>query len=258
MSEPKRSGQAPPLAPPTAGLAGQVALVTGAARRIGREIALALAEAGAQVGVNFNSSAAEAEKTVAEIHARGGGAVALQADVSSAAQVQQLVMAAEEKLGPVDILVNNAGIFAPGEWDKINEEDWDLFMSVNLKSQFLCAQAVARGMKRRGRGKIVNLASLGGLEVWSGYIPYSVSKAGVIQLTRLLARALAPEVQVNAVAPGTIQFPGEEPDQRYIESAPMKRTGAGRDIAAAVLFFCTASDFITGQILAVDGGHSLI
>ena len=250
MGEPKLSGQAPPLAE-------RVALVTGAARRIGRDIALTLAEAGARVAVNYNSSAAEAEKTVAEIHAKNGRAAALQADVSSAGQVQQLVEATEQKLGPVDILVNNAGIFAPGEWDKINEEDWDLFMNVNLKSQFLCAQAVARGMKRRGRGRIVNLASLGGLEVWSGYIPYCVSKAGVIHLTRLLARALAPEVQVNAVAPGTIQFPGEEPDQRYIERAPLKRTGTGRDIAAAVLFFCAGTDFVTGQILAVDGGYSL-
>ena len=250
MSEPVLGGQAPPLA-------GQVALVTGAARRIGREIALTLAEAGARVAVNYHSSATEAEKTVAEIHSRGGQAVALQADVSSAGEVLQLVEATKEKLGPVDILVNNAGIFAPGQWDKINEADWDLFMNVNLKSQFLCAQAVSRGMKQRGRGKIVNLASLGGLEVWSGYIPYCVSKAGVIHLTRLLARALAPEVQVNAVAPGTIQFPGEEPDPGYIQRAPLKKTGRGKDIAGAVLFFCTGSDFVTGQILTVDGGYSL-
>jgi len=250
MSEPLLRGQAPPLA-------GQVALVTGAARRIGREIALALAEAGARVAVNYNSSESDARETVGEIEKRGGRAVALQADVSSAGEVQQLVGATEEKLGPVDILVNNAGIFAPGEWDKINEADWDLFMNVNLKSQFLCAQAVGRGMKRRGRGKIVNLASLGGLEAWPGYIPYCVSKAGVIHLTRLLARALAPEVQVNAVAPGTIQFPGEEPDRRYIERSPLKKTGAGRDIAGAVVFFCTGSDFVTGQILVVDGGYSL-
>lgn len=250
MSEPSLGGQASPLA-------GQVALVTGAARRIGREIALTLAGAGAPVAVNYRSSAADAEKTVAAIRSRGGQAVALQADVSSAGEVVQLVEATQEKLGPVDILVNNAGIFAPGEWDKINEADWDLFMNVNLKSQFLCAQAVARGMKQRGHGKIVNLASLGGLEVWSGYIPYCVSKAGVIHLTRLLARALAPEVQVNAVAPGTIQFPGEEPDQRYMQRAPLKKTGRGKDIAGAVLFFCTGSDFITGQILTVDGGYSL-
>ena len=209
------------------------------------------------LAVNYNSSESDARETVGEIERRGGRAVALQADVSSAGEVQRLVGAAEEKLGPVDILVNNAGIFAPGEWDKINEADWDLFMNVNLKSQFLCAQAVGRGMKRRGRGKIVNLASLGGLAVWPGYIPYCVSKAGVIHLTRLLARALAPEVQVNAVAPGTIQFPGEEPDRRYIERSPLKKTGAGRDIAGAVVFFCTGSDFVTGQILVVDGGYSL-
>jgi 3-oxoacyl-[acyl-carrier protein] reductase/pteridine reductase len=238
-------------------LKGQVALVTGAARRIGRDIALTLADAGAAIAVNYNRSQAEARATVREIEKRGGRAVALQADVSRAAEVERLLKAIEQKLGPVDILVNNAGIFAPGRWDKIKESDWDRFLNVNLKSQFLCAQAVARGMKRRGRGKIVNLASLGGLLAWPGYIPYCVSKAGVIHLTRLLARALAPEVQVNAVAPGTIQFPGEKPDRRYRERAPLKRTGEGKDIAAAVLFFCAGSDFITGQILVVDGGYSL-
>jgi len=250
MAEPSLGGQGPPLA-------GQVALVTGAAKRIGRSIALTLADAGAQVVVNYQSSAAEAEKTVAEIRKRGREAVAVQADVSRPAEIQALVAAAEEQLGPVDILVNNAGIFAPGEWDKVTEADWDMFMSVNLKSQFLCAQAVAPGMKQRGRGKIVNLASLGGLRVWPGFIPYSVSKAGVIHLTRLLARALAPEVQVNAVAPGTIQFPGETPDERYIQRAPMHRVGRSDEVAQAVLFLCTQTGFITGQVVAVDGGFSL-
>jgi 3-oxoacyl-[acyl-carrier protein] reductase/pteridine reductase len=238
-------------------LKGQVALVTGAAKRIGRSIALSLAEAGARVVVNYSTSAIEAEKTVEEIKQRGGEAVALQADVSRPAEVQALVAAAEKQLGPVDILVNNAGIFAPGEWDKVTEADWDMFMSVNLKSQFLCAQAVAPGMKRRGRGKIVNLASLGGLRVWSGFIPYCVSKAGVIHLTRLLARALAPEIRVNAVAPGTIQFPEEAPDERYIRQAPLKKTGQGPDIAETVLFLCAGAGFITGQVVVVDGGFSL-
>lgn len=250
MGEQPLKGQAPPLA-------GQVALVTGAAKRIGRSIALRLAAAGARVVVNYNTSATEARETVAEIKRQGGEAAAVQADVSRSAEVQALVAAAEKQVGPVDILVNNAGFFAPGEWDKVSEADWDRFMNANLKSQFLCARAVAPGMKQRGRGTIVNLASLGGLRAWSGFIPYCVSKAGVIHLTRLLARALAPEIRVNAVAPGTIQFPDEAPDERYIRQAPLKKTGRGLDIAETVLFLCAQSEFITGQVVVVDGGFSL-
>lgn len=251
MSEQALKGKATPLA-------GQVALVTGAARRIGRDIALALAEAGAAVAVNYKGSAEDAEKTVADIKSAGSKAAAIQADVSRKAEVEALVRATEAKLGPVDILVNNAGIFGPGPWNEVTEEDWDRFMNANLKAQFLCAQAVAPGMKQRGRGKIVNLASLGGLLVWSGFIPYCVSKAGVIHLTRLLARALGPEIQVNAVAPGTIQFPDETADESYARRAPLRRTGKGEDIAQTVLFLCTGPGFITGQIVAVDGGYSLI
>jgi NAD(P)-dependent dehydrogenase (short-subunit alcohol dehydrogenase family) len=207
-------------------LQNQVALVTGAAKRIGRGIALTLAGAGARVAVNYNASGAAADEVVRAIERQGGQAVALQADVSKLAEVKKLVAAAEERLGPIDILVNNAGIFAPYDWQKITEADWDRFQEVNLRAQFFSAQAVAPGMKRRGRGKIVNLASLGGLQPWPSFIPYCVSKAGVIMLTRCLARALGPEVQVNAVAPGSIQFPGEEPDERYICRAPLKKTPA--------------------------------
>jgi NAD(P)-dependent dehydrogenase (short-subunit alcohol dehydrogenase family) len=238
-------------------LQGQVALVTGAAKRIGRAIALTLAEAGARVVVSYSTSEAEAEETVREIERRGGQGVAMQADVSRPAEVKKLVAAAEKKFGPVDILVNNAGIFAALQWDKISEADWDRFQNVNLKAQFFCAQAVAKGMKERRRGKIINLASLGGLRAWPTFIPYCVSKAGVIMLTRCLARALAPEIQVNAVAPGSIQFPGEEPNENYIHRAPLKRTGTPQDVARAVLFLCTQADFITGQVLVVDGGYSL-
>ncbi len=238
-------------------LQGQVALVTGAAKRIGRSIALTLAGAGARVVVNYATSEAEAQATVADIKKQGGEAVALAADVSRPAEVTRLVAAAEEQLGPVDILVNNAGIFAAYEWEKITEADWDRFLNTNLKAQFFCAQAVAPGMKRRGRGAIVNLASLGGMKVWPAFIPYCVSKAGVIHLTRLLAKALGPEIRVNAVAPGTIQFEGEKPDENYIRRAPLKKTGTGDDIAQTVLFLCAGSEFITGQVLVVDGGYSL-
>ena len=181
-------------------LQGQVALVTGAAKRIGRSIALTLAGAGARVVVNYARSEADARATVEEIKKQGGEAVALAADVSRPAEVTRLVAEAEKQLGPVDILVNNAGIFAAYEWEKITEADWDRFMNTNLKAQFFCAQAVAPGMKRRGRGTIVNLASLGGMKVWPAFIPYCVSKAGVIHLTRLLAKALGPEIKSSSEA----------------------------------------------------------
>jgi NAD(P)-dependent dehydrogenase (short-subunit alcohol dehydrogenase family) len=238
-------------------LAGQVAVVTGGAKRIGRSIALTLAWAGARVVVNYKTSEAEARATVAEISKHGGEALALAADVSRPSEVGELVAAAEKRFGPVDILINNAGIFAQLRWEEITETDWDRFLAINLKSQFLCAQAVAPPMKRRGQGKIVNLASLGGLLAWPRFIPYCVSKAGVIHLTRCLARALGPEIQVNAIAPGTVQFPDEEPDQNYIRRAPLQKTGTGDDIAQTALFLCTASDFITGQVFVVDGGYSL-
>ncbi len=238
-------------------LRNQTALVTGGAKRIGRAIALALGEAGARVVVNYRTSEADAQATAKDIERQGSEALAVQADVSRPAEIRRLVAAAEERFGGVDLLVNNAGLFDRGEWDKVTEADWDRFLDTNLKAQFFCAQAVAGGMKRRGRGKIVNLASLGGLRVWPGYIPYGVSKAGVIHLTRLLARALGPEIQVNAVAPGTIQFEPEQPDANYARRAPLRRTGTGEDIAGAVLFLCTRAEFITGQVLVVDGGYSL-
>src|SRR3972149_6971780 len=208
-------------------LQGQVALVTGGAKRLGRSISLGLAGAGARVAVNYNTSEKEAADLVKETQRQGSEAAALQADVSRPAEVKRLAAAAEKQLGGVDILVNNAGIFARFKWDEITEADWDRFLNTNLKSQFFCAQAVAPGMKRKGRGRIVNIASLGGLLAWPAFIPYGVSKAGVIHLTRLLARALAPEIQVNAVAPGTIQCPADETDASYIRRAPLKRSGTG-------------------------------
>jgi len=239
---------------PTKALAGQVALVTGAAKRIGRSIALRLASEGADIVVNYRESKAEAEQLAQEIRKSGRRAIAVQADVSRRAEVQKLFAATEKEFGRLDILVNNAGIFEAAKFEDITDEQWDQMMNANLKSQFLCAQAAAPIMKRKGRGRIINLVSLG---VWPSYTHYCVSKAGCIMLTQCLARALGPEILVNSVAPGTILFPGEPPDEEYIRRVPLHRTGTGDDIAEAVAYLASA-DFVTGQVLVVDGGRSLV
>jgi NAD(P)-dependent dehydrogenase (short-subunit alcohol dehydrogenase family) len=238
-------------------LEGQVALVTGAAKRIGRSIALRLAAEGADIAVNYETSKAEAESVVREVQSSGRRAVAIQADVSNQAEVQKLFAAVEKGFSRLDLLVNNTGMFFGAKFEELTELQWDRIMNTNLKSQFLCSQAAAPIMKRRGRGRIINLSSLGGLLPWPLYTHYCVSKAGCIMLTRCLARALGPEILVNSVAPGTIQFPGEPPDEEYIRRVPLHRTGTGNDIAGAVAYLAIA-DFVTGQILVVDGGRSLV
>lgn len=238
-------------------LDGQVALVTGAAKRIGRSIALRLAAEGAAVVVNYRGSKQEAEAVVREIQAGGGKAAAMQADVSRRAEVAQLFAAVDAEFGRLDILVNNAGAFFSAKFEDLTDEQWDGILDINLKSQFLCAQAAAPVMKRQGRGRIINLSSLGGMLPWPSYTHYCVSKAGSIMLTRCLARALAPEILVNSIAPGTIQFPGEPADEEYIRRVPLHRTGTGDDIAGAVVYLCTA-DFVTGQVIAIDGGRTLV
>ena len=242
---------------PAKPLEGQVALITGAAKRIGRSICLRLAADGADIVINYASSKPEAEELVAEIKSSGRRAIAVQADVSHRADVQKLFTATENEFGRLDILVNNSGTFFEAKFEELTEDQWDHILNVNLKSQFLCAQSAAPIMKRQGRGRIINLSSLGGLLPWPAYTHYCVSKAGCIMLTRCLARALGPEILVNSVAPGTIQFPGEPPDEDYIKRVPLHRTGTGDDIARAVAYLATA-DFVTGQILAVDGGRSLV
>ncbi len=238
-------------------LAGRVALVTGAGRRIGRSIALALAREGADVVVNFNRSRSEATETSREIAALGRRSLVARADVTKREEVVRMCDVAEREMGRLDILVNNAGMFFPARFEELTEEQWDSILNTNLKSQFLCAQAAAPLMKKQGAGRIVNISSLGGLLAWPGYTHYCVSKAGCIMLTRCLARALAPEILVNSVAPGTIQFPGEAPDEDYIRRVPLHRTGSGDEIASAVLFLCTA-EFVTGLVLVVDGGRALV
>jgi NAD(P)-dependent dehydrogenase (short-subunit alcohol dehydrogenase family) len=238
-------------------LQGRVALVTGGAKRIGRSIVERLAADGADVVINYRGSKAEANELAGQITGSGRRALAWQADVSRRDDVLKMFAEVERQFGRFDILVNNAGMFFPAQFDQLTEEQWDTILDTNLKSQFLCSQAAAPIMKRQGRGWIVNLSSLGGLLAWPLYTHYCVSKAGSIMLTRCLARALAPEILVNSVAPGTIQFPDEPPDEDYMRRAPLGKTGKGEDIAGTVAFL-VQSEFITGQTIAVDGGRSLV
>jgi NAD(P)-dependent dehydrogenase (short-subunit alcohol dehydrogenase family) len=238
----------------------QTALVTGAGRRIGRVIALALARAGADVVVNYLSSRAEALRTVREIEALGVRAMAVRADVSRPAQVKAMFRAIEKKFRRLDILVNNAAIFYRRTWDELTEEDWDRILGTNLKGTFFCAQAAARLMQKHKGGRIINISSLGGLEAWPSYMHYCASKAGVIAVTRCLARALAPRILVNSVAPGSIMLPDEDPSswsENVLKTTPLQKAGRAEDIAEMVLFLATSGDFITGQVFSVDGGKSI-
>jgi NAD(P)-dependent dehydrogenase (short-subunit alcohol dehydrogenase family) len=239
-------------------LAGKVALVTGAAKRIGRSIALRLASEGADVIVNYHNSKTEADEVVAQISATGRRAMAVRANVAKRIDVLALFATIEKEFGRLDILVNNAGMFFRAKFEELTEKQWDTILDANLKSQFLCSQTAAPMLRRSGQGRIINFASLGGLLAWPAYTHYCVSKAGVIMLTRCLARALAPEITVNAVAPGTISFPGDAPEiaEDFIRRAPLRRTGGPADIDDAVMFLVQAP-FVTGQVIVVDGGRTL-
>ncbi len=239
---------------------GKVALVTGAAKRLGRSIALALAERGAELVIHYRDSEREAQELLALLKRAGGKPVAVRGDVSVAADVDRIVETAMQAFGRIEILVNNAAIFYRTPFEKVTEEDWDRFLDVNLKGPFLLCRRIGGIMLRQGRGKIISLADLAGLKVWAEYIPYSVSKAGLIALTQGLAKALAPAVQVNAVAPGAVLLPeGTTPEEREraIRRIPLDRLGTPEDIARAVVYLIR-NDFITGEVLRLDGGQHLL
>ena len=241
-------------------LENQVALVTGAGRRIGRVIALTLARAGANVVVNYNESREEAQSAVQEIKGLGVGAIALRADVANSVQVQAMFRAVQKRFKRLDILVNNAAVFFPVRWENLKGNDWDRILGINLKGSFFCAQAAARMMRRQRHGRIINISSLGGIQAWPKYMHYCASKAGVIMLTRCLAKALAPDICVNSVAPGTILFPGEKRSEekvKIIRATPLKKAGRPEDIAEMVLYLATCGAYITGQVFVVDGGKSI-
>ncbi len=232
---------------------GKTILVTGAAKRIGRGIALRLAAEGARVCIHYQRSEAEARRTAEEC----GGAELFRANLESVAEIERMFADLEQRAGRLDGLVNNAARFTRFNVLDIKEKDWDFIHSVNLKAVFFCCQNGARLMQKTGGGRIVNISSLGGIRPWAEHVHYNASMAGVIMLTKALAKALAPTITVNSVAPGVIPF--GEPDERVrglIAQTPACRPGTTDDIADAVLFYLTASDFITGQVMAVDGGLS--
>jgi pteridine reductase len=238
-------------------LQGRVALVTGAAKRIGRAVAVRLATEGADVVIHYNRSKAEANGAVAEIEKLGRKSVALQADFCSVADIKHLFQQTAEQFGRLDILVNSAANFLPAQLADATEKMWDTALNTNLKAPFFCAQAAAPLLKQ-SHGVIINFADIGGILPWPGYIPHCASKAGVIMLTKCLAKALAPEVRVNAVAPGTITMSGDpsEWEADFIRRAPLRRAGTTDDVADAVSFLIH-STFITGHILVLDGGRTL-
>jgi 3-oxoacyl-[acyl-carrier protein] reductase/pteridine reductase len=231
----------------------KVVLVTGAAKRIGRGIALRLASEGARVAIHYHESKAEAQATASDC----GNAPLFQANLEHVSEIVRLFHEVEAECGRLDGLVNNAARFTAIEPLDITEADWDFVHSVNLKATFFCCQQGAISMRKSGGGRIVNISSLGGIRPWSHHAHYCASKAGVIMLTRALAKAFAPEITVNSVAPGVIPFGDRDARmERLIARTPAGRAGTADEIADAVVFFLRASSFITGQVLAVDGGLS--
>ena len=240
-------------------LLGKNALITGAAQRLGRASALALAEAGANIAITYRNSEKKALATVAEIEKLGVKAIAISCDVTDELSVKDAVHAAAQQLGGLDILVNNAGNYETVEFAKITLKQWDDIFASNARGPFLASREALPYLKAR-KGKIINMGSLGGLKAWADHVHYCSSKAAVHMLTKAMAKALAPEIAVNCVAPGMIDL-GEVAAEGFMKKmakqTPMKRNGTGEEIGAAVLFFATAPHFITGQILAVDGGLNL-
>jgi NAD(P)-dependent dehydrogenase (short-subunit alcohol dehydrogenase family) len=240
-------------------LRGEVALVTGAAKRIGREIALDLAREGANICITYNTSEREAEKTVADLSKLGVQALAIRCDVRDALNVKETLRETVRELGRLDILVNNAAIYETVEFEKITAEQFDNVYATNTRGPFLFAKYAAPELRKR-QGRIINIGSLGGLRPWSTHAHYCASKAALHMLTQVMAKSLAPQISVNCVAPGVIDFGEPEATgmrRKLAKITPKQRSGQGTDVAAAVRFFATCPDFITGQILAVDGGLSL-
>ncbi|MES3032727.1 MAG: SDR family oxidoreductase [Gemmatimonadota bacterium] len=239
-------------------LQGKVALVTGGARRVGKAIALALAGRGADIIVHYNSAQAEADATAAELRALGVRVAVLQADLADVAAAQQLPQRAHDALGALDIVVNSAAMMVRTPIGDVTPAQWQSMFDLNLRAPFFIAQAAASLLRER-QGVIVNIADLAAYETWPAYVPHGITKAGVVQMTRGLARALAPAVRVNAVAPGAVLLPDEWDAQaadRLTATTPLARLGSAEDVAQAVTYLCEAS-YVTGEVIIVDGGRHI-
>lgn len=238
-------------------LTGKTVLVTGGAKRIGREIALTFARAGANVAITFSASQAAAEDTVRDLAVLDVEAMAVRCEIRDPADVKQTVGAVVEEFERLDILVNNAGMFESVDLEDISVEAWDRMFETNTRGPFLMAQAAYPHLKVTS-GRIVNIGSLGGIHPWATHGHYCTSKAALHMLSQTMAKAWAPEISVNCVAPGMI-VQGEVGAgyEHFAAKTPMKRNGSAEDVAAAALFFATGPHFITGQLLAVDGGLGL-
>ena len=240
-------------------LRGKTALITGAARRLGRASALAFAGAGADVAITFLNSAREARETVVDLSGLGVRAFALRCDVTDEKSVKATMKEVVRELGTIDILVNNAANYETAEFERMTVKQWDRMFASNARGPFLVSREALKWLRDR-QGKIINMGSLGGLRPWATHAHYCSSKAALHMLTKGMAKALAPEIAVNAVAPGMIDL-GEKSAASFMKrmatQTPMRRNGQAEEIAAAVLFFATAPHFITGEVLTVDGGLGL-
>lgn len=235
-------------------LSGKRVLITGAARRLGRELALHLAKSGCEVTVHFNRSKEEARDLQ-----KNTGCRLFQADFSTIT-VKELRNLLQEKKVEADVLINNASSFKKYRWQEVEEGDWNEQMNINLKIPFFLSQYFGKKMKQNGAGKILNMVDIAAQRPYPAYLPYSVAKAGLVAVTQALALALAPEVQVNGIAPGTILFPDsipKETQQKLINRIPAKRPGTVEEFLRTVDFLLVDADYITGQILVLDGGRSL-
>lgn len=237
-------------------LEGRVALVTGAGTRVGRAIALALGRAGMKVGVHYAGSQKGARETAEEIIAAGGDARTLPGDLTDPATGPRLVEHTAKVFGGLDVLVNSAAVMLRTPMGEVLVEDWDAMFALNLRAPFFLCQSAARAMGERG-GAIVNIADLAAFESWRNYVPHSITKAGIVQMTRGLAHALAPKIRVNAIAPGPVLLPdGWTQDQtdKLVSTTPLGRIGKPEDVSQAVLYLLSA-DYVTGETIIVDGGR---
>lgn len=241
-------------------LSGKVALVTGAARRVGRAIAFSLAHEGMNVAVHYHTSAEAARGTTAEISALGVHSVVVQGNLSIGSEVERVFAEVEREFGRLDALVNSASLMERIPFTELTEADWERNLSANLTAPFLCIQRAARLMRKTGGGAVVNISDVAAEKAWIQYGAQSVSKAGLNMLTRVAARALAPSIRVNAIMPGPVMQAEGMPDEeweRYNRRLPLGHPGTGEDVAEAVVFLLK-SDFTTGAVLAVDGGNLLV